>query len=69
MMQIASSISLIKQTIGGHMSPNGVSQLSIHIGNDVTYVKLEDMWHSSGLRIGETSYIRFLLHRNLHSNI
>ncbi|KAJ0489567.1 hypothetical protein HanHA300_Chr12g0445531 [Helianthus annuus] len=51
------------------MSPNGVSQLSIHIGNDVTYVKLEDMWHSSGLRIGETSYIRFLLHRNLHSNI
>uniref|UniRef100_A0A251TFL3 Uncharacterized protein n=1 Tax=Helianthus annuus TaxID=4232 RepID=A0A251TFL3_HELAN len=29
------SISLIKQTIGGHMSPNGASQLSRHIGNEV----------------------------------
>ncbi|MFS8033480.1 hypothetical protein Hanom_Chr17g01570051 [Helianthus anomalus] len=47
------SISLIKQTIGGHMSPNGASQLSIHIGNEVAYGKQLDKWHSSYARIGE----------------
>ncbi|MFS7992387.1 hypothetical protein Hanom_Chr12g01081631 [Helianthus anomalus] len=41
------------------MSPNGASQLSIHISNEVANLKREDMWHSSALSIGDASYVRF----------
>ncbi|MFS7940466.1 hypothetical protein Hanom_Chr05g00464771 [Helianthus anomalus] len=33
------------------MSPNGASQLSRHIGNEVANLIWEDMWHCSHSRI------------------